>query len=96
MITYEDINTLVGVGIGVISVGSILLGVLAWVGNKMYDKLMSMETLFMTHLTLWSDKFSSLDNRVSRLEVRIDNMKDMCALRHPKPPKDQHNDYIPR
>ena len=88
MIDYTNINTIIGIGIGVIGIGSILMGVLAWLGNKLYDKLMSMEALFLTHLTAWSDKFSSIDNRVSRLEVRLDNMKDMCALRHPKPPQD--------
>ena len=88
MIDYTNIDTVVGVGIGVITVGSILLGVLAWVGNKMYDKLISMEALFISHLTAWSERFNTLDNRLSRVETRLDNMKDLCGLRHPQHKQD--------
>jgi len=82
MIDYSNVDIIVGIGIGVIGAGSILLGLLSWVGNKMYDKLISLEMLITSHLVTWSDKFALLDNRVSKLEVKIDNMKDICTTHY--------------
>jgi predicted Co/Zn/Cd cation transporter (cation efflux family) len=82
MLDYTNIDVMAGIGVGVLATGGVLLGVLSWLGSKMYDKLISIEDLFMTHLTVWTDKFSSLDSRVARLEVRVDNIKEICTAHH--------------
>ena len=64
------------------AVGSILMGTLAWLGNKMYDKLQVIEQLFLTNLSDVTNRFAAVENRITRLETQADNIKDRCSLLH--------------
>lgn len=55
---------------GLIAVSSLLLGVLAWIANKTYDKLQAIEKLFTEHLLT----VASIDSRVIRLEAQVDSI----------------------
>jgi len=67
------------------AVGSILMGTLAWIGNKMYDKLQVIEQLFMSNLSDATNRFATVENRITRLETQVDDMKDRCSLLHHTP-----------
>ena len=57
------------------AVGSVLMGTLAWIGNKMYDKLQVIEQLFMSNLSDATNRFATVENRITRLETQVDDMK---------------------
>jgi len=69
------------------AVGSILMGTLAWLGNKMYDKLQIIEQLFMSSLSDVTNRFAVVENRITRIETQVDNLRDRRTLLHHIPPE---------
>ena len=49
-----------------------LFGVVVWLWNRVFEKVASLETSFVTHDRMIIDKLSGFDNRIVRLELRMD------------------------
>ena len=50
---------------------TLLLCVFAWMGNKTYEKLLAIETLFQLHLATSESRFSGIEGRVLRVEDNV-------------------------
>ena len=49
-----------------------LFGVVVWLWNRVFEKVDSLESTFVDHDRLLVDKLSCFDNRIVRLELRMD------------------------
>jgi hypothetical protein len=49
-----------------------LFGVVVWLWNRVFEKVDSLEATFVDHDRLLVDKLSCFDNRIVRLELRMD------------------------
>lgn len=49
-----------------------LFGVVVWLWNRVFEKVDSLESTFIDHDRLIIDKLSGIDNRIVRLELRVD------------------------
>jgi len=54
---------------------SALIALLSWLANKMYEKLQTIEALFMKNLSEVSDRFHVVETRLTRAEVHIDLLR---------------------
>jgi len=89
---FTDANVVGGLFFLVLTATSSLIGVLAWLGNKMYDKLQIIEALFIEKISSIADRFTEVEVRLVRVEAQVENIRERCSDSHH--PHRDHNDYI--
>ena len=68
-----------------------LFGVVVWLWNRVFEKVDSLEGTFIEHDRLIIDKLSGIDNRIVRLELRVDMLDRNQTSSPPSDHSRQHN-----